>query len=67
VWLELRPPRSDRWVRLEGEVVWRRPFGPAGNATVPPGFGVKLADATRSNMSTWLGGYREFHRTLGLD
>jgi DNA-binding response OmpR family regulator len=67
VWLELRPPRSDRWVRLEGEVVWRRPFGPASNATVPPGFGVKLADATRSNMSTWLGGYREFHRTLELD
>jgi DNA-binding response OmpR family regulator len=64
VWIELRPPRTDRWVRLEGEVVWRRPFGPSDNATVPPGFGVKLADATRSNMSAWLGGYREFQRTL---
>jgi DNA-binding response OmpR family regulator len=67
VWLELRPPRSDRWVRLEGEVVWRRPFGPSNSATVPPGFGVKLADATRSNMSAWLGGYREFQRTVGLE
>jgi hypothetical protein len=38
-----------------------------GNEAVPPGFGVKLADATRSNMSAWLGGYREFQRTLGLD
>lgn len=67
VWIELRPPRCDRWVRLEGEVVWRRPFGPSDNATVPPGFGVKLADATRNNMSAWLGGYREFQRTLGLE
>lgn len=67
VWIELRPPRCDRWVRLEGEVVWRRPFGPASNATVPPGFGVKLVDATRSNMTNWLSGYREFQRALGAD
>jgi CheY-like chemotaxis protein len=67
VWLELRPPRCDRWVRLEGEVVWRRPFGPSDTATVPPGFGVQLSDATRSNMSSWLSGYREFQRALGVD
>jgi CheY-like chemotaxis protein len=66
VWVELQPPRCDRWVRLEGEVVWRRPFGPLDSATVPPGFGVRLADATRSSMSAWLGGYREFDRTLSL-
>ncbi|MBM4362826.1 MAG: PilZ domain-containing protein, partial [Deltaproteobacteria bacterium] len=44
VWLELLPPRSDRRVRLEGRVVWRRRFGPSEGATVPPGFGVALHD-----------------------
>src|SRR5690606_932593 len=39
VWLELRPPRTDRKVRLEGEVSWRQPFGRTNNATSPPGFG----------------------------
>jgi DNA-binding response OmpR family regulator len=66
VWLELRPPRADRKVRLEGQVVWRRGFGPAERATVPPGFGVKIADATRRNMQTWLDGYADFARSMGL-
>lgn len=64
VWLELRPPRSDRLVRLEGEVVWRRPFGPSGFATVPPGFGVKIIDATQSNRAAWTAGYDAFAAAL---
>lgn len=57
VWLELRPPRSNRWVHLEGRVVWRRPFGQIATATVPPGFGVQLLEVTPRNLTTWLDGY----------
>lgn len=66
VWLELCPPRSDRRVRLEGEVVWRRGYGPAESATVPPGFGVRIVDGTRKNMQAWSEGYRSFCAALGV-
>lgn len=66
VWLEMRPPRSDRLVRVEGEVVWRRPFGPLGFATVPPGFGVRIVDATASNRAAWEAGYTAFAAALGV-
>lgn len=66
VWLELRPPRTDRLVRIEGEVVWRRPFGPLGFATVPPGFGVRIVDATASSRALWDSGYAAFAAALGL-
>jgi len=59
VWLELTPPKSQKRVRLVGEVAWRRPFGPHGKATVPPGFGVKIVDATRSSKGTWVSGCSE--------
>lgn len=65
VWLELSPPRSDRRVRLEGEVVWRRGYGRAANATVPPGFGVRITDATKHDGAAWTRGYYEFLRSLG--
>ncbi len=67
VWLELQPPRADKRVRLEGEVVWRRPFGPSDHATVPAGFGVRISDATKRNMECWLNGYNTFLASLGLD
>ena len=38
VWLEMRPPRTKKCVRLEGRVAWRRVFGPTAMATAPPGF-----------------------------
>jgi PilZ domain len=66
VWIELRPPRVDRRVRLEGQVVWRRGFGPSEHATVPPGFGVRITDGTRRNMQLWLDGYNGFMASLGL-
>lgn len=53
VWLELTPPRDVRRVRLVGQVVWRRPFGPPGHATVPPGFGVKIVDGGRADLTRW--------------
>jgi DNA-binding response OmpR family regulator len=65
VWLELQPPRCDRRVRLEGQVVWRRKFGPSEGATVPPGFGVALADASQRDMEAWRLGYAAFSEALG--
>lgn len=66
VWLELRPPRVDRLVRLVGRVAWRRPFGPAGHATVPPGFGLEIVDGARSDLDAWQSGYRSFGADLGF-
>lgn len=59
-WVELRPPRSDRRVRLEGRVVWRRRFGPVESATVPPGFAFQITDATRGDLACFEAGYRAF-------
>lgn len=66
VWLELQPPRSDRRVRMEGRVAWRRPFGPSYHATVPPGFGVQISDATRRNLDAWQTAYADFCKSLGF-
>ena len=53
VWLELTPPRTARRVRLIGQVAWRRPFGPNGHATVPPGFGVRIVDGSKMDLERW--------------
>ena len=65
VWLELAPPRSDRRVRLEGRVAWRRKFGPNGHATVPPGFGVQITDGASADLEAWRAGYRAFAEVVG--
>jgi PilZ domain len=66
VWLELQPPRSDRRVRIEGQVVWRRRFGPSETATVPPGFGVRITDGTAKSLASWKSGYHEFAAAIGI-
>lgn len=53
VWLELTPPRTARRVRLVGQVAWRRPFGPNGHATVPPGFGARIIDGSKNDLARW--------------
>ncbi len=65
VWLELQPPRGGRRVRLEGNVVWRRKFGPSEGATVPPGFGVALTGASQRDMDAWRIGYEAFAAAVG--
>lgn len=60
VWVELCPPRSDRRVRLEGQVMWTRGFGPNDAATVPPGFGLKLTGGSASDLERFVRGYRAF-------
>ena len=57
VWLELRPPRQKRWVRLLGKVVWRCPFGFDSGATTPPGFGVKLMSGLGNDIRVWSNAY----------
>ena len=61
LWLELRPPRCDRRVRLEGVVQWRRPFGPNDQATVPTGFGFEITDGSRVDRERYAEGYKAFH------
>lgn len=65
VWLEVRPPRTERRVRLVGKVVWRRALGPDQNATVPPGFGVQIVDGATADLETWRHGYQAFANVLG--
>jgi DNA-binding response OmpR family regulator len=65
IWVELQPPRSDRRVRLEGQIVWRRRFGPSETATVPPGFGVRIVDGTAKSLAAWKSGYHGFAAALG--
>jgi CheY-like chemotaxis protein/Tfp pilus assembly protein PilZ len=57
-WLELTPPRTERRVRLEAEVVWRRPYGPATDATAPPGFGVRITGGSEKDLERYRQGYR---------
>jgi hypothetical protein len=65
VWLELCPPRMDRYVRLVGKVAWRRPFNYNENATVPPGFGVQIVDGARRDLELWEEGYNELYSQIG--
>jgi DNA-binding response OmpR family regulator len=65
VWLELRPPRTERLVRLEGRVCWRRGYGPSAMATVPPGFGIEIMDGSKADREAWVTGYKSFADTIG--
>jgi hypothetical protein len=64
VWLELRPPRTERLVRLEGRVCWRRGYGPSAMATVPPGFGLEIVDGSRADREAWQAGYKSFAASI---
>ena len=64
MWLDMWPPRSERRVRLAGRVAWRRPFGPVGGATVPPGFGIQLTDGLAGDLDRWRAGCNTFADSL---
>lgn len=64
-WIELRPPRSDRLVRLVVKIAWRRRFNHNENATVPPGFGAQILDGARADLDAWHGGYEAMSAALG--
>ena len=64
VWVEMWPPRSERRVRLAGKVAWRRPYGPVGTATVPPGFGIQLTDGLAGDLGRWGAGCGAFAESM---
>jgi DNA-binding response OmpR family regulator len=64
-WIELRPPRSDRLVRLVVKIAWRRRFNHNENATVPPGFGAQIIDGARADLEAWNTGNAAMRAALG--
>jgi Tfp pilus assembly protein PilZ len=64
VWIDVWPPRSERRVRLAGKVAWRRLFGEAAKAGVPPGFGVQLTDGLAGDLERWRAGYEVLRRSM---
>jgi CheY-like chemotaxis protein len=64
IWLELLPPRTERRVRLVGEVAWRRHFEPSTQTTVPPGFGLRIIDGARRDLEAWTQGCASFERAF---
>ena len=63
VWLELRPPRQKRRVRLVGRIAWRRGFDLASMAAAPPGFGVEIRDGLGEDRQLFLDGYHTLIET----
>jgi DNA-binding response OmpR family regulator len=53
VWVELRPARCNRRVRLEGRIAWRRRFDLSSAAAAPPGFGIALTDGLGESLTLW--------------
>jgi DNA-binding response OmpR family regulator len=64
-WIELRPPRSDRLVRLVAKIAWRRRFNHNENATVPPGFGAQIIDGAKADLEAWQAGNAAMQAALG--
>jgi hypothetical protein len=64
-WVELRPPRTDRLVRLVVKIAWRRRFNHNENATVPPGFGAQILDGARADVDAWIAGCEAMSAALG--
>jgi hypothetical protein len=65
VWLELGPPRTERAVRLDGQVIWRRGLANSDAATAPPGFGVKIVGASAADLGAWETGCSAFEAAAG--
>jgi DNA-binding response OmpR family regulator len=64
VWLEVRPPRSREWVRLEGRVVWRRAYVPTSAQLGPPGFGVAITGGLGDCLSVWKANCETFAQSM---
>lgn len=61
-WIELRPPRTERLVRLEGRVAWKRAHGPNDLATVPAGIGIEITGGSFGDLERFSKGYAAFSR-----
>lgn len=56
LWLEVRPPRSDRLVRLCGRVVWNKPLGVNEGHGTPPGFAIRITGGLGQGVQLWAAG-----------
>jgi DNA-binding response OmpR family regulator len=56
LWLEVRPPRSDRLVRLCGRVVWNKPLGVSEGHGTPPGFAIRITGGLGQGVQLWAEG-----------
>jgi DNA-binding response OmpR family regulator len=65
VWLELCPPRVERYIRVVGKIAWKRPFNYNESATVPPGFGVEIVDGAQKDRELWVQGYLQLAAAIG--
>lgn len=63
--VELRPPRSEERLRLQGKVVRRFAFGSGSVASAPPGFAVKLLGPA-SALAAWENACRELIQVAGV-
>ncbi len=63
VWIELRPPRREKLVRLRGKIARRFRYGSGSIASAPPGFGVKLDESDDEDLKTWLRACQDFLQT----
>jgi hypothetical protein len=53
IWIDVRPPRADRYARLLGRVVWRKALGAALGPGTPPGFAIEIVDGLARDMELW--------------
>lgn len=53
-WIEVTPPRCSRRVRLLGQVIWHRPFGPIG----PAGTGFRITEGLADELKIYEDGCR---------
>jgi hypothetical protein len=56
IWIDVRPPRADRYVRLLGRIAWRKALGAAAGHGTPPGFAIEIVDGLARDMELWARG-----------
>lgn len=56
IWVDVRPPRTDRYVRLLGRVAWRKSLGATAGRGTPPGFAIEIVDGLARDMELWAKG-----------
>jgi DNA-binding response OmpR family regulator len=56
IWVDVRPPRADRYVRLLGRVAWRKTLGTTLGRGTPPGFAIEIVDGLARDMELWASG-----------
>jgi hypothetical protein len=56
IWIDVRPPRANRYVRLLGRIAWRKALGATLGRGTPPGFAIEIVDGLARDMELWATG-----------